>query len=89
MAEPFIQFQTKVSQPVAVGNRQLILRTRVLQIRFPGSTGGLVWNRPLSASIVGPDGRGRRLPVRDVTRLVELLLAGIIGALIFAIVARQ
>jgi hypothetical protein len=78
-----IRSATLSSQPIAVGDLKITVRSRVLQIRFPGASGGLIWNRPIAVSVYRPDGAIERLPVRDVTRLVQVLLVvGLVGSLL-------
>ena len=45
------------------------------QIRFPGGTGGIIWNRPHSVVVQKMEGE-EVLPVQDVTRQVQLALLG-------------
>ncbi len=78
-----IRFATLSSQPIAVGDLKITVRSRALQVRFPGASGGLIWNRPIAVSVYRPDGTIVHLPVRDVTRLVQVLLAiGLVGSLL-------
>jgi hypothetical protein len=69
---PMIQFATLSSQPIAVGDLQITVRSRALQVRFPGASGGVIWNRPIAVSVYQPDGAVEHLPVRDVTRLMQV-----------------
>jgi len=65
---------------VAHGSLHITPRARVLTAETP--FGVVVWNRP-SVAVVERDGDVTRLPIRDVTRLVQValvicfLLAGI------------
>ncbi len=73
MPGPLIQTTTVSSQPIPVGDLKITVRSRALLIRFPGASGGVIWNRPIAVSVYKPDGGIVRLPVRDVTRLVQVL----------------
>ena len=46
--------------------------------RFPGSRGGFVWNRPVSVLVRQADGQEYILPVPDITRRVQIGLAGML-----------
>ena len=48
--------------------------SKVLSVRLP--FGGFVWNRP-QAVVVERDGRVERIPILDVTRMVQLGLLGL------------
>jgi hypothetical protein len=70
-----IRFSTLSSQPIAVGDLKITVRSRALQVQFPGASGGLIWNRPIAVSVYRPDGTIEHLPMRDVTRWVQVMLA--------------
>jgi hypothetical protein len=57
-----------------VGDRRVTLLSSVLIIRLPW--GNYVWQRP-KAIIVEQQGRQVMLPIRDVTRRIELGLYGL------------
>ena len=67
--------------PVTVGGVTVTPLARALVVRWPG--GGLVWNRP-AAVLVEREGRVRRIPIVDVTRLVQAGLLGLGLALAIA-----
>lgn len=89
MANSVIRIETKTSEPIQMGRAQVIVRSRAVHIRLPWPNGGLIWNRPLSVSVYEPDGSGYRLPVRDVTRLIELALMGLTALCMFLVVRRR
>lgn len=76
MPNPIVEFQTQTGAPIHVDGQSIQLRSRALVLRFPRSTGGLVWNRPISVSVRTADGREETLPVHDTTRLAELAIFG-------------
>jgi hypothetical protein len=61
------------AEPVTVDDVTVTPRSRALVVRLP--RGGLVWNRP-TAVLVEQDGQVRRIPIIDVTRIVQ---AGLLG----------
>jgi hypothetical protein len=62
------------AEPVTVGDLTVTPRARVLAVRLPW--GGFVWNRP-AAVMVERAGTVRRVPVVDVTRILQLGLLGL------------
>jgi hypothetical protein len=46
--------------------------------RIPGFRGGFVWNRPVSVLVRQADGQESILPVADITRRVQIGLAGML-----------
>ncbi len=88
MLNSMIQFETSASSPIRIGDKSITLYARTLQLKFPKSTGGLVWNRPVSVRVQNADGTEQALPVRDVTRRVQWTLMGV-GALFLLIAVRK
>ena len=70
----FIQYQTRTGQPVTAGSTTVIPRSRALIVRWP--FGGWVWNRPVSVTFQDGE-RSSRIPVVDLTRMVQLGLLGL------------
>jgi hypothetical protein len=64
------------AEAVTVHGVTVTPRSRALVVRGPN--GGLVWNRP-TAVLVERDGQTRRVPIVDVTRLLQ---AGLLGAVL-------
>ncbi len=62
------------AEPVTVHDVTVTPRSRALVVRLP--KGGLVWNRP-TAVLVEQDGQARRIPIVDVTRLLQVGLLGL------------
>jgi hypothetical protein len=75
------QLQTSVGQPVTVGKITVTPQSQALIVRLP--IGGFVWNRP-KAVLVEQDGQVKRLPIRDVTRILQLWLLGFSFVLLVA-----
>ena len=61
--------QEASAAPVTLGDVTVTPRARALVVRLP--QGGFVWNRP-TAVTVERAGAERRVPVVDVTRLLQL-----------------
>lgn len=70
----FIQLETHWGKPIHIDDRRIIVQSRALQIRVPVLNSAFVWNRPVSVLVQYADGRDQILPVRDVTRMVQVLL---------------
>ena len=67
------QVQTVVGQPVIVGDISVTPQSQAIIVRLP--IGGFVWNRP-TALLVEQDGQAKRIPIRDLTRILQLGLLG-------------
>jgi hypothetical protein len=70
-----IQWQTIASAPVTVGDAVITLQSQALVVRCPW--GRFVWNRPV-AVLVERNDQVERIPIWDVTRLVQVGLLGFI-----------
>jgi hypothetical protein len=64
-----IEWRTASGNPVTVGDVTLTPQSQALTVRWP--SGGLVWNRPV-AVLVEREGATERIPIVDVTRVVQL-----------------
>jgi hypothetical protein len=79
---PILSYETQAGQPIRHGNVTLVPFARTLRFRlpwhFPGVNWGfgLAWSRPVSVLAVTDDGQEQVIPVRDVTRQVQLGLVG-------------
>jgi hypothetical protein len=62
------------AEPVTVDDVTVTPRSRALVVRLP--KGGFVWNRP-TAVLVEQDGHARRIPVVDITRILQVALLGL------------
>lgn len=71
-----VQWQTNSGKKVTEGDITVTPQSRVLIIRWP--FGGLVWNRPIAVQVERSCGAdAERLPVVDLTRLVQVGLLGL------------
>ena len=69
-----IQWQTVSGDPVTVGGVSVTLQSQALVLRWPF---GFVWNRPVAVLVEQNEPRRvERVPVVDVTRIVQLGLLG-------------
>lgn len=87
MDEPkqLFQWQSGSSRPVTAGEVTVTPQAQALIVRRPH--GGLVWNRP-AAIVVEQSGQTQRIPIYDLTRILQLGLFAIsaacwIGILLF------
>lgn len=78
------RIETVAGGPVRVGDVTVTPVAKTLIVRLPFF--GFVWNRPVAA-LVERDGEITRLPVVDVTRLVQVTLIAL--SLAFAFVLRS
>src|SRR2546425_2768243 len=83
-----IQLRTMPDAPVTVRGITVTPVSKVLSVRLPFA--GFVWNRP-HAVVVERDGRVERIPILDVTRIVQwgLLALALVIRLASAYVAAK
>lgn len=82
--------ETHDSAPILSGDAEIVLRSHAVHIPLPFAHGGFIWNRPLSVRVRRPGVSDETLPVRDVTRLLQLALLalGLAAGLIFGSLLR-
>ena len=78
------QSQAVSGSPVKVGDITVTPQSRAMIVRLP--FGGLVWRRP-TAVLVERAGQTSRIPIVDVTRVVQLALLGA-SVLVFLLMLR-
>ena len=88
---PLLEHETRAGAPVSVGETTLIPLARATILRFPGGSGGLIWNRPVAVIAQTPGNEERNIPVPDVTRQAEwtLLGLGILGSFLIWLVMNR
>jgi len=70
-----VQWQTISGNPVTVGDVSVTPQSQALTLRLP--IGGFVWNRPVAVLVErGESHHVERIPVVDVTRIIQLGLLG-------------
>jgi hypothetical protein len=62
--------------PIQAGTFTLVPFSQVVRIQIPGLMGGLIWNRPSSILARTTDGQEFVIPVKDVTRQMQIALIG-------------
>ena len=62
------------AEPVTVHDVTVTPQARALMVRLPKV--GLVWNRP-TAVLVEQNGQARRIPIVDITRMLQVGLLGL------------
>ncbi len=68
-----VQLQTHAGTPTTTGNLTVTPESQAFSLRLP--FGGFVWNRP-TAVVIEIEGERQRVPIVDVTRIAQLVLAG-------------
>ena len=71
----FIRLENTSAEPIVVGDTRLTPQAQALSLRFP--FGGFVWNRPI-AVLVERDDSTQRIPIVNVTRVVQIALFGLV-----------
>ncbi len=78
-----IQIDMKRSEPIHVGDGELIVTTRVVSIRLARVNIGFIWNTPVSVAFRRGQGSRQTLPIRDETRRAQFALIGIAWLFLF------
>jgi len=91
MPGSFITVETGAGEPILAGGLTIVPFARSVRIHPAGVPVGLIWNSPAALAIQGGDGPDRKLPMRDVTRRVQLALlgAGLAGSLLIWLTFRR
>lgn len=71
-----LNVEVRAGNPIAMGDRTVTPFAQSIQMKFPGLSGGLIWNRPVSILVQTNEGEERVLAVPDVTRQVIWALVG-------------
>ncbi len=69
-----IQSHIVSGTPLIAGEATLTPQSHALIVRWP--SGGFIWNRPV-AILVERGAQAQRIPIRDLTRIVQLGLLGL------------
>ena len=72
----FVQVETHAGDPIDVGDSKIVPLAKVVQLQIPGVSGGLIWNRPTAVVVQTSEEEERVVPVRDVTREIQLVIIG-------------
>ena len=67
----WLTWQTEPGQAIQIGEQIVTPYAQSLVIRWPN--GGLVWSRPVALMVERP-GSSERIPIRDLTRLLQIVL---------------
>ena len=86
MTTLLLRIETLTGPLVRVKDTQLRVRSQVIQLRLPIANGGLTWNRPVAVLARTSDGHEQMLPVRDLTRIAVLILAGLCFVCMFLLI---
>jgi hypothetical protein len=72
----FLSREFRSGEPIRASMYTLVPFNQVLRLQIPGLKGGLIWNRPSSILARTTNGEEFVIPVRDVTRQVQIALLG-------------
>ena len=87
--QDFIRLENTSADPIVVGDTRITPQAQAFSVRFP--FGGFVWNRP-TAVLVERDDLTQRIPIVDVTRVVQVAMFGLVvtfSVIITLLAARQ
>jgi hypothetical protein len=84
MPRKLIESKLIAGEPIRIGRNQVVTLTRSIRVHLFNFRGGLVWNRPIAAMVLEEDGTEHVVPIRDVTRQLQVLFLGVglIGSLL-------
>jgi hypothetical protein len=89
-AGTLFSLETQAGEPIIVDKTKITPIAQVLRVQPPGFQGGLIWNRPTAVRVEKVDGSYELVPIQDITRLVQVILAGMVaGVLIFSVLYRM
>jgi hypothetical protein len=77
LANPLLQIETRPGQAMMAGGKKITPFSQSVRLVLPGRQAGFIYNRPVSILATYPDGQEEVIPVKDVTRQVQLALLGI------------
>ena len=77
MPTRWLEIETQSLTPIRLGDVVATPHARVVRVRAPFVSGGLVWVKPLWVGVSGNGLPAQRLVVRDVTRTALLGLLGL------------
>ena len=86
---PFFESAYQLAETVVAGDRQIYPIMRSFKVRLPGMGSVFTWKTPVMVLIKGPDGTSQEMPVRDITREIQiLLLVSVVLTTLYAITNR-
>ena len=86
-----LRIETRTSPPIRVNDTELYVRARVVELGFPGTHGGIIWNQPVSVVMRRPRGQEQVLFIPDVTQtvMIGLLVLNLAGTFVFMLFRRK
>jgi hypothetical protein len=91
MTEKTLVQHTSAGEPINIGDLNIYPVSRTYRFNFPGTNGGISWNRPLGVIVEDQLGNRQVLPVKDVTRRyqISILSAGFLATLLTWLVLKR
>ena len=91
MKNSLFRIETLTGPPITISDAQVYVRSQVVQLRFPGLRGGLIWNRPVATVLRRWGGQEKRIPILDITRIALFTMTGLCftGTLIYVLLKRK
>jgi hypothetical protein len=83
---PVVRWQVTAGQPVVVGTTRITVQSWSLVVGWLAL--GVIWRHP-TAALVEVDGRAARLPIHDVSRLIEVGLLGLGFAIVIVMASMR
>jgi hypothetical protein len=88
---PLIHWENQVGQPFSANGVTITPISQAIQIRHSSSSGGLIWNRPVSVVVQTPEGQEQIIPIHDETRIRQIAILGIglLGGILIWLLLRK
>lgn len=83
--------ETCAGDAVNAGDLEITPVARSFQLRSPKFPAAFVWSRPVAVRVKSADGDIQEIPVRDITRQMQLLIlaSGFIGSVLIWLALRR
>lgn len=74
LSKPFIQIENLPNPPIHLGEQTLIPFAQVIKLVLPGGQVLFSWSRPSGVQLQTASGNQAVIPVRDITRMIQVAL---------------
>jgi hypothetical protein len=72
--KPFLRIENLTAPPIRLGEQTLIPLTQVVRLALPGSQVVFSWSRPFGVQLQTASGNQTIIPIRDITRTIQIVL---------------
>ena len=72
----FLNVEIQSGETIMYAGRKITPFAQAVQLKIPGLSGGLIWNRPVAILVEYENGDQHVLPVPDTTRKAQIRIIG-------------